>query len=652
MLSKIFFFKNDVKLYFNKLNRKYKVLIVICIDLVFFVFSVWLSLFLLYEKNPDLNYSFLFFTIISIIIAFPIFWVCRLYNNIIKYFGLDGLNDLYKATLIYFLSNLLIIATLKYTNYSLNFLVYHSILFVIMASSIRMYFKFFFYNYLKLTALKIVMIYGAGIAGRQLAAALQDNDKYKVKGFFDDNGEMDGLRIFGNRIYNSNKLQKVVISKKVTDIIISIPSITNEQKNMIIKKLSSLKVNIQTLPNLNKIITGEKNVTDILEINNDDLLYRETIKPNYSLIQTAVKKQVIVITGAGGSIGSEICRQLLNYEPKTLILIDNSETLLFNIDNELKFILKNYNPKYKINIIPIIASICDDKRMNYIVTKFKPNIIYHTAAYKHVPLLESNPIEGVRNNIFGTINLSEVAKKNNVNKFIFVSTDKAVRPSNIMGATKRVCEMYLQSLDCKLKNTKKYKTKFSIVRFGNVMNSSGSVIPLFKKQIQLGGPIYLTHKDVERYFMTIPEAAQLVIQSSNFAKGGEVFILGMGNRVKIYDLAIKMINLSGLSLKDKSNPNGDISIEYIGLRPGEKMFEELFINDKAEPTIHPKIIKATEKFPQYDLLMEEFKVLKHHFLANNVIDMVKQIEKMVEGYTPSKYITESENYNKISKTKI
>ena len=491
--------------------------------------------------------------------------------------------------------------------------------------------------------LKIVMIYGAGVAGRQLAAALQFSEKYKVQGFFDDNVEMDRLRIFGKRVFNSNKLQKVVVSRGVTDIIIAIPSITNHQRNKIIKQLKSLKVNIQTLPDLNKIISGEKNVTDILEINSDDLLYRETIKPNYKLIQTAVKKQVIVITGAGGSIGSEICRQLLNYEPKTLILIDNSETLLFKIDDELNFILKSRNKKSKTNVVAMIGSICDDVRMNSIFIRFKPNIIYHAAAYKHVSLVENNSIEGVRNNVFGTINLANVAKKNNVNKFIFVSTDKAVRPTNVMGATKRVCEMYLQALNHKLKSTEKNKTKFSIVRFGNVLDSSGSVIPLFKKQIELGGPIYLTHKNVERYFMTIPEAAQLVIQSSNLAKGGEVFILGMGDRVKIYDLAIKMINLSGLSLKDKSNPNGDIGIDYIGLRPGEKMFEELLINNKVEPTVHPKIIKANEKFPEYDLLLEDFKVLKHHLLADNVIGTVKQLGKLVEGYTPSKHITKSIN---------
>ena len=278
--------------------------------------------------------------------------------------------------------------------------------------------------------------------------------------------------------------------------------------------------------------------------------------------------------------------------------------------------------------------------MNDIFNSFKPDTIYHAAAYKHVTLVENNCIEGVNNNIFGTINIANVAKEHNVRNFIFVSTDKAVRPTNIMGATKRVCEMYLQAINNKLKNVERYNTKFSIVRFGNVLGSSGSVIPLFKKQIELGGPITLTHKDVERYFMTIPEAAQLVIQSSNLAKGGEVFVLGMGNRIKIYDLAIKMITLLGLKVKDKDNPNGDIGIEYIGLRPGEKMYEELLINNNSESTIHPKIIKGNEEFISFDILEKEIKILKNYVFDNDIIKVISHLEHIVLGYSASKNIVD------------
>ena len=645
LLSKLFFFlKNNLKKYYNKLNRKLKILIVILIDFIVFILSILISLLLLANFNfPEINFQFLIFSLTSITIAFPVFWSCRIYNNIIKYFGLDGLNDLYKATFIYLLINAIVISLSKYTHYSLNFLVFHSVIFVILASSIRIYFKFFFYNYLSVSNFKITMIYGAGLAGRQLAAALQFNENYHVKGFFDDNIEMDRLRIFGYRVFSTKNIKKIIEQNSITDIIIAIPSISSQQLNNILKKLESLKVNIKTLPNLDNIISGNKNLTDIMEINNNDLLSRDFIKPNDRLITKAVKNKAIAITGAGGSIGSEICKQLINYQPKSLILIDISETLLFKIDNELRSILSNLNKKTKIELISLIGSITDYSRINYIFNKFKPNIIYHAAAYKHVPLVESNSIEGVRNNIFGTINLAEVAKKNNVEKFIFVSTDKAVRPTNVMGATKRVCEMYLQALDHKDKNKKKINTKFSIVRFGNVLDSSGSVVPLFKKQIQIGGPIYLTHPDVERYFMTIPEAAQLVIQSSDLALGGEIFILGMGNKVKIYDLAVKMINLSGLSLKDDGNPNGDISIEYIGLRPGEKMYEELLINNQSEPTVHPKIIKGNEKFIKYDSLNKELKLLKGYLLANNVIKMVNQLGKIVDGYIPSKHLFQNRN---------
>ena len=378
-------------------------------------------------------------------------------------------------------------------------------------------------------------------------------------------------------------------------------------------------------------------ITDLLEINITDLLSRDMIDPIDNLLKMAVASKVIVITGAGGSIGSEVCRQLLNYNPRKLILLDISESSLYKIDYELKHLLEN---KKNIEIISIIGSVCDYDRMSDVFNSFKPDTIYHAAAYKHVTLVENNCIEGVNNNIFGTINIANVAKEHNVRNFIFVSTDKAVRPTNIMGATKRVCEMYLQAINNKLKNVERYNTKFSIVRFGNVLGSSGSVIPLFKKQIELGGPITLTHKDVERYFMTIPEAAQLVIQSSNLAKGGEVFVLGMGNRIKIYDLAIKMINLLGLKVKDKDNPNGDIGIEYIGLRPGEKMYEELLINNNSQPTIHPKIIKGNEEFISFDILEKEIKILKKYVIDNNIIKVISHLEHIVLGYSASKNIVD------------
>ena len=621
----------------DELNRDIKILIAILIDSLFFLFSIWLSLSLFSSELQKINYLFLNISSILFLIAIPVFWMSRLYQHIFRYFSLDGLYVLFKAVFIYSIITLIIIFLLDKKLFSINFLIMHSLLFIVMGSSLRMFFNYFYSNYQSIANVKTVMIYGAGMAGRQIAAALKFNNMFLIKGFFDDDSELQGLSIAGWKIYDPKTIAKIVVDKRITDIIIAIPSLTNLDRQIILKSLEKMDVNVKTLPSLNKIISGEMSITEVLEVNITDLLSRDLIDPIDNLLKMAVASKVIVITGAGGSIGSEVCRQLLNYNPRKLILVDISEASLYKIDYELKYLLEN---KKNIEIISIIGSVCDYDRMNDVFNSFKPDTIYHAAAYKHVTLVENNCIEGVNNNIFGTINIANVAKEHNVRNFIFVSTDKAVRPTNIMGATKRVCEMYLQAINNKLKNIERYNTKFSIVRFGNVLGSSGSVIPLFKKQIELGGPITLTHKDVERYFMTIPEAAQLVLQSSNLAKGGEVFVLGMGNRVKIYDLAIKMINLLGLKVKDKDNPNGDIGIEYIGLRPGEKMYEELLINNNSESTIHPKIIKGNEEFINFDILEKEIKILKKYVIDNNIIKVISHLEHIVLGYSASKNIVD------------
>ena len=632
-----FFFEKKLKQYFDQLNRRAKVVTAILIDSFCFIFSVWLSLSLFSNELHVINYLFFHILFIMCLVAIPVFWMSRLYSHIFRYFSLDGLYELFKAVFIYSIIILIIILFSDKKLFTLSFFIMHSLLFIIMGSSVRILFNNFYSNYTSIANLRTVMVYGAGTAGRQIAAALKFNNLFSVIGFFDDDSKLQGLRIAGWKIYNPKRIKKIVIDKGITDIIIAIPSLSNLERQIILKSIEKIDVNVKTLPNLNKIISGEMSVTDLLEINITDLLSRDMIDPIDNLLKMAVSSKVVVVTGAGGSIGSEVCRQLLNCNPRKLILVDISEASLYKIDYELKYLLEN---KKNIQIISIIGSVCDYDRMSDVFNSFKPDTIYHAAAYKHVTLVESNCMEGVNNNIFGTINIANVAKEHNVKKFIFVSTDKAVRPTNIMGATKRVSEMYLQAINKKLNNIERSNTKFSIVRFGNVLGSSGSVIPLFKKQIELGGPITLTHKDVERYFMTIPEAAQLVIQSSNIAKGGEVFVLGMGNRIKIYDLAIKMINLLGLRVKDKDNPNGDISIEYIGLRPGEKMYEELLINNNSKPTIHPKIIEGKEDFMNFDMLEKEIKILKNHIINNDITSIINHLEHIVLGYNASKNIVD------------
>ena len=622
---------------FENMKRSYKIFIAIIIDILFFSFTMWLSASMLSTEFLSFNFSLLKIIIVTLIIICPILWFIGFYKSIFRYAGLDSFLRLLKSQIIYVPTAYVLFYFIESNLFSLNLLIMQSMFFLILSLLLRLYINYFFINYINLTNVKAVMIYGAGMAGKQIAAALQFNKNYKVIGFFDDNKKIHKLTINGWKVYDPKKLKKIIKDFDVTDIVLAIPSLSNFDRKKIIKKFIDEKVIVKTLPHLSKILSGQRDVTDIIELNIADLLVRDLVEPIKALLKKAVNKKVIVVTGAGGSIGSEICRQLLILNPKKLILIDLSEAALYKIEYELKTILSKNNINNN-KIVSIIGSVCNAVRMNDIMISFKPDTIYHCAAYKHVPLVETNCLEGVSNNIFGTINIAKIAMKNEIKNFIFISTDKAVRPTNIMGATKRVSEMYLQALDEKIRVDKKINTKFSIVRFGNVLNSSGSVVPLFKKQIEDGGPITLTHKDIERYFMTITEASQLVIQSTSLAKGGEVFVLGMGKRVKIYDLALKMIHLSGFKLKDINNPNGDILIKYTGLRPGEKMFEELLINNNSKPTIHRKITKGYESFIKWNELIKKINKLEKYVQNNDVGQVIQHLEHMVDGYKAFKEV--------------
>ena len=622
---------------FENTNRSYKILVANFIDVLFFSFTMWLSASMLSEKILNVNLSLLKVIFITLIIVCPILWFVGFYKSIFRYAGIDSFFRLFLSQVIYLPITYFTFYFINSNLFSLNLLIMQSMLFLILSLLLRLLINYFFINYINHKNVKSVMIYGAGMAGKQIAAALQFNKNYKVCGLFDDDKKIHGLTINGWKVYDPKKLKKIIKDLGVTDIILAIPSLSNFDRHKVLKKFIDLKIIVKTIPDLSKILSGQRNVTDIIDLNIADLLVRDLVQPTKGLLKKAVYKKIIIVTGAGGSIGSEICRQLIIYNPKKLILIDISEAAIYKIENELKINLS----KNRINnnkIISIIGSVCNALRMNDIMETFKPDTIYHCAAYKHVPLVETNCLEGVSNNIFGTINIAKIALKNKIKNFIFISTDKAVRPTNIMGATKRVSEIYLQALDEKLRLEKKINTKFSIVRFGNVLNSSGSVVPLFKKQIEDGGPITLTHKDVERYFMTIAEASQLVIQSTTLAKGGEVFVLGMGKRVKIYDLALKMIHLSGLTLKDVNNPNGDILIKCTGLRPGEKMYEELLINNNSKSTTHRKIQKGYEGFIKWKELTKKINKLEKHLQNNDIANVIKCLEQMVEGYKPFKEI--------------
>ena len=443
-----------------------------------------------------------------------------------------------------------------------------------------------------------VLIYGAGSNGQQLSVMLKHAYRYRIRGFIDDNTKLHGNYLLGNKIFSPKDISKLVQKYNIKVILLAIPSASRCERKAIIDSLIPLKIKVQTIPDMEEILQGNAKIDELREVKIEDLLGREPVLPNQELLQKNILNKTVMVTGAGGSIGSELCRQIILNKPNILILFEISEFSLYSIHQELLEIIKKNNLSTIIH--PILGNVQDIERLDRVLAHFNIDTIYHAAAYKHVPLVEYNIIEGIRNNIFGTYNVARCAAEHNVKSFVLISTDKAVRPTNTMGASKRMAELCLQALSEQLKNS---QTCFSMVRFGNVLGSSGSVIPLFRKQILKGGPITVTHPDIIRYFMTIPEAAQLVIQAGSMAKGGDVFILDMGEPVKIVDLAKNLIQLSGLSVKDEKNPKGDIEIAYAGLRPGEKLYEELLIGgDNVTKTEHSRIMTAAEEYLPFEQL--------------------------------------------------
>ena len=491
-----------------------------------------------------------------------------------------------------------------------------------------------------------IVIYGAGAAGLQIAGAIAHSRQFTLAGFFDDDPTLQGRTINGVTVYHLNDAERIIKGESITGILLALPSVSRRRRQAIFDSLNPFGVQILTLPGIEALAEGSVSVSDIKEVDIEDLLGRDPVPPVTGLLVRCIKGKAVLVTGAGGSIGSELCRQILSLHPSTLLLLDHSEFNLFTIDQELE--KRVDHEKCKTKIIPLLGNVTDQKAMEKICNSHKPSTIYHAAAYKHVPMVEQNPVEGLRNNVFGTLSMARAATANGVRHFVLISTDKAVRPTNIMGATKRLCELVLQAFAAEESN----KTCFSMVRFGNVLGSSGSVVPLFRRQIKAGGPVTITHKDITRYFMTIPEAAQLVIQAGAMAKGGDVFLLDMGDPVKIIDLARRMIELSGLSVLDNLSPDGDIEIVETALRPGEKLYEELLIAGNPQPTEHPLIYKAHE----YSFTMQELMVmlqeLQHRMASHDVAAIKVCLQSIVKGYTPegenSDLVPSNEKHNGVT----
>ena len=608
------------------IHRYHKRLIAIITDVALCILSTWLAFFIRLEELilfKDLNF---YPSLISCITAIPIFWSFGLYRTIFRYTGLSIIFTILASICVYGLLYFLIIGVYGINGVPRSIGILQPMLLLFAVISSRLLVKYLLtneYSFSKVSKKKNVLIYGAGEAGSQLVFALQNSLEFRVVGFLDDKIELQRQAILGQTIYSPSRLEKLIKMKNISLVFLALPSIGRHNRNQIIDNLSKYKLIVKTLPSISEIVEGRIMISDIKDLNIDDLLNREQVLPDKYLLEKNIKYKSIMVTGAGGSIGSELCRQIIRLEPVKLLLVELNEFALYKIYEELMAYKKN------LKIIPLLVNIQDQLKLELIFETFNVDTVYHAAAYKHVPLVEENICEGVKNNVFGTLALSKASICKNISNFVLISSDKAVRPTNIMGASKRLSELCIQAIS---DNNKNNNTNFSIVRFGNVLESSGSVIPKFKKQIKEGGPVTLTHKDITRYFMTITEAAQLVIQAGAMSKKTEVFLLDMGESVKIKDLIYKIINLSGFTVKDENNPDGDIEIKITGLRPGEKLYEELLIGDNSHKTKHPKIFKASDPFIPFKELEVDLNNLKKFINDHNPYEVKRLLEKLIILY--------------------
>jgi FlaA1/EpsC-like NDP-sugar epimerase len=643
-----------MKTYLISLPRFGKQSIAMAVDVLSIIFAVWLAYSIRLERfHYPIGREILVY-LIPVLIALPVFIKFGLYRAIFRYTGQHALWSILRSIVIY---GFFFAALIIFWNFlplpqsagvipkSLGLLQPLILLILIVLS--RSFVRLWLTGGLSNTRSsqnqrRRTLIYGAGGAGAQTGALLQRAGNYYLIGYIDDDVYLRHKTINGLTVYGLDELEKLISKYGITDILLALPSIQNSRRIEILNHLKSYHLHVISLPSMTDLAEGKVKVSDIRELDVGDLLGRNPVAPNKELFEKNITNQVVMVTGAGGSIGSELTRQILFTKPKTLILLEQSEFALYTLDSELKDRIKD--EQLDVELISLLGNVRQYEWLKKICSTWKINTIYHAAAYKHVPIVEHNITEGVFNNVWGTLNAARAAIESGVDQFVLISTDKAVRPTNVMGASKRLAEMVLQALA----NQSGIKTQLSMVRFGNVLGSSGSVVPLFRSQINAGGPVTVTHPDVTRYFMTIPEAAQLVIQAgamtSNGTSGssgqGTVFVLDMGEPVKIIYLAERMIELSGFSLQDESNPDGDIAIEVVGLRPGEKLYEELLIGDNPMPTQHSRIMKAQESYLPWDLLQVELNTLEQLLNSADAPAVYKQLQKLVTGFMPDSSIVD------------
>jgi FlaA1/EpsC-like NDP-sugar epimerase len=634
------------------LPRRVKQSIVVLSDVLAAWIGLWVAFTLRLEVWHWPTTQQLWIYVAAPLIFLPVFIRFGLYRAIFRYTGFATMQTLLKAAIVYGILLLSLVLLTFPAGVPRSVGVLQPILFLLMVSSSRSWARFWLSRGSQKEQRHRLLIYGAGDAGAQTAGAIAGGGEFELLGFVDDDAAKVGRHINGVPVYAPNQVAQAVERLGVTDILLALPSASRRRRHQIIEGLRSLPVHIRTLPGMADLASGRVSVSDFRELDLEDLLGRDPVPPNPALLARDLAGKVVLVTGAGGSIGSELCRQIVAEKPSHLLLVEHSEFGLYAIHQELEALLRDklsYSRPVA-ELVPLLGNVRDYRRMAEICRAYQPDTVYHAAAYKHVPMVEHNPCEGVVNNVLGTLNVARAAMEVSAASFVLVSTDKAVRPTNIMGASKRVAELILQALaaetmvrysdEAPVAGLVRNRTRFAMVRFGNVLGSSGSVVPLFRKQIEAGGPITLTHPEVTRYFMTIPEAAQLVLQAGAMGEGGEVFVLDMGEPVRIIELARRMVELSGHSIKDAANPGGDIEIEVTGLRPGEKLYEELLIGDDPSPTAHARILKARENYLSWDEVQPWLAELERATQSNNVMAVRSVLQKLVSGYLPTDEIVD------------
>ncbi|SEA74040.1 NDP-sugar epimerase, includes UDP-GlcNAc-inverting 4,6-dehydratase FlaA1 and capsular polysaccharide biosynthesis protein EpsC [Thiothrix caldifontis] len=608
------------------LHRWQKRLLMLAADSLLLPFAVWAAFAMrLGTWTPDMKDG-VWLLMLAPLISIPIFIKLGLYRAVVRYIGGQAIQITFVGVLLSTVLLLGVAALLEADGIPRSvYVIYAGTAFIIIGGSryfIRRYYRFVQDRQQG----KIpVAIYGAGESGRQLASMLTRSPEYAPVLYVDDDSNLHQANISGMKVYSPLILPILIEKYHIKQVLLAMPSASNTRRREIINQLEYLPVHVRTIPSLTELVSGKSDIDSLREIDIEELLGRVPVTPDDRLLSANIRHKNIMITGAGGSIGSELCRQIIRLSPSCLVLFESSELALYQIERELQEFMAH--EKLTIPLIPTLGSVQDRLRVEETLRANHIQTLYHAAAYKHVPMVECNPIEGIRNNTFGTFYTAQAALNVGVERFVLISTDKAVRPTNVMGASKRLCELVLQGF-----SQVSSKTVFCMVRFGNVLGSSGSVVPLFRRQIQEGGPITVTHPDIIRFFMTIPEAAQLVIQAGAMAKGGEVFLLDMGEPVKILDLAKRMIHLSGLQVQDETNPQGNIRIEVTGLRPGEKLYEELLIDSDAEKTAHPRIFKANESCLPWLELEATLDELRYACEQRNLPTIYQILSQKVQGY--------------------